>query len=150
MSKKRTLTDEEKIKIAEAKEELKQYREEVLYIQEKSDDIEEINSILEKTTTRLSKTKISNNNMSTDKFSNNIDKLNSLEKEIPERLEKLLTMKFNIDEKIDKLKYPERDVLFLRYTRGKSWREITSSLKFESDRRTFQIHGDALLKYSKI
>ena len=53
MSKKRILTDEEKTKIAEAKEELKQYREEVLYIQEKSDDVEEINSILEKTTTKL-------------------------------------------------------------------------------------------------
>lgn len=149
MSKKRILTDEEKEKIQEAKEELKKYREEVLYIQEKSDDVEEINSILEKTTTRLSKTKTSNTSMSTDKFSNSIDKLNSLEKEIPERLEKLLTMKFIIDEKIDKLKYPERDVLFLRYTRGKEWHHIAKDLKYDI-RYVHKIHSEALYLYSNL
>lgn len=150
MSKKRILTDEEKQKIQEVKQELQKYRKEVLYIQEKEADIEETKAFLERTTTRLSKTKTSNNSMTTDKFSDQIDKINEMDKEIPERLAKMLEMKFEIDKEIDKLEYPERDVLFMRYTRGQSWRYIMNALKIETERRVYQIHGDALYNYSKI
>lgn len=147
---KRILTEEEKQKIQEAKEELREYRKDVKYIQEKEDDIEEVKGFLEKTTTRLSKTKTSNNSMSTDKFSDSLDKIDELEKEIPDRMVKLLEKKFEIDTKIDKLEYPHRDVLFMRYSRGKSWRYIIGELGIETERRVYQIHGEALYKYSKL
>lgn len=150
MSKKRILTDEEKEKIQESKEELKRYRKEIKYIQEKEDDIEETKAFLERTTTRLSKTKTSNNSITTDKFSDQIDKINKIDKEIPNRLAEMLEMKLRIDEKIDKLEYPERDVLFMRYSRGQNWKYIINALGLESERRVYQIHGDALYNYSKL
>ncbi len=136
--------------VEEAKQELKEYRENVKYIQEKQEDLEETQAILFKTTTRLSKTKTSNNSMSTDKFSDGIDRLNAIERETDKRLEELLIKKFVIDAKIEKLPFPHRDVLFMRYSRGKSWRRIRDELDFESDRRVYQIHGEALLLYAEL
>lgn len=133
--------------VEEAKKELKEYRENILYIKEQQEDIEELRGILEKTTTRLSPTKTDNNSMSTDKFSDGIDRI---EKDKNKRLAELITKKFIVDEKIDKLGYPHRDVLFMRYSRGKSWRYITQKLEFEDERRSYQIHGEALQKYAEL
>lgn len=140
----------EKAKVEEAKKELKEYRESILYIKEQQEDIEELRGILEKTTTRLSLTKTDNNSMSTDKFSDGIDRISRIEKEKDEKLVELLTKKFVVDEKIDKLEFPFRDVLFMRYSRGKSWRYITQKLGFDDDRRSYQIHGEALQKYAEL
>ena len=136
--------------VEEAKQELKEYRENILYIKEQQEDIEEIRGILEKTTTRLSPTKTDNNGMSTDKFSDGIDRIDRIEKDKNEKLAELLTKKFVIDSKIDKLEYPHRDVLFMGYSRGKSWRYITQKLGFDDDRRSYQIHGEALQRYAEL
>lgn len=137
-------------KIEEAKKELREYRENIKYIQEKSEDSEELRAILEKTTTRLSPTKTSNGSMSTDKFSDGLDRLDRIEQDRNNKLAELLTKKWLIDEKIDSLEYPYRDVLFMRYSRGKSWREITSILGYESERRVHQIHAKALPMYAEL
>lgn len=149
MSKKRILTDEEKMKIQEAKEELKRYRKEIKYIQEKEDDIEETKAFLERTTTRLSKTKTSNNSMTTDKFSDNIDKLNEIENEIPNKLYNLLKKKFMIEEKIEKLEQPYKNILFFRYARGKNWGNIANEMDY-TVKYIYELHGEALYQYSKI
>lgn len=139
----------EKAKVEEAKKELKEYRESILYIKEQQDDIEELRGILEKTTTRLSLSKTDNNSMSTDKFSDGIDRISRIEKEKDEKLVELLTKKFVVDEKIDKLEFPFRDVLFMRYSRGKSWEEIAQILKYDR-KYVFEIHGKALQKYANL
>lgn len=149
MSKKRILTEAEKIKIQEAKEELRNYKKEIEYIKEKEDDIEEIRELLEKTTTRFSKTKTSNNNMCTDKFSDGIDKLNELKKEIPDKLYKLLKKKFEIDSKIEQLEQPYKNILFYRYARGKSWNSIAKYMGYTVD-YVYDLHGEALYLYSKV
>ena len=136
--------------VEESKQELKEYRENILYIREQQEDIEETRAILEKTTTRLSLTKTDNNSMSTDKFSDGIDRISRIEQEKDKKLEELLTKKFVVDEKISKLEFPHRDVLFMRYSRGKSWRYITQRLGFDDDRRSYQIHGEALQKYANL
>lgn len=143
------LSEEQKEKIKEAKKELNEYRENIKYIQEKQEDVEEIRSVLVKTTTKLSPTKISNGSMSTDKFSDGLDRIEEIEKDKNKKLAELLTKKFVIDEKIDKLQYPHRDILFMRYARRKSWRDIATELDY-SDKHLFKIHGDALLKYSEL
>lgn len=133
----------------EAKKELKEYRENILYIKEQQEDIEELREILEKTTTRLSLTKTDNNSMSTDKFSDGIDRIDRIEKDKNQKLAELLTKKFVVDSKIDKLDYPHRDVLFMRYSRGKSWEEIARILKYDR-KYVFEVHGKALQKYAEL
>ena len=137
-------------KIEEAKKELREYRENIKYIREKQDDVEEMRQVLVKTTTRLSPTKVSNSSMSTDKFSDGLGRIEAIEKDKDEKLAELLTKKWIIDEKIDKLKYPYRDVLFMRYARGKSWREITDVLGYESERRVHQVHSKGLALYAEM
>ncbi len=136
--------------IEEAKKELREYRESIRYIREKDDDAEEIREVLVKTTTRLSPTKTSCNGMSTDKFSAGLDRIEKIENDRDNKLAELLTKKFVVDEKIDKLKYPYRDVLFMRYARGRSWRDITKILGYDSDKYIFRIHGKALVMYASL
>ena len=136
--------------VEEAKEELKEYRDNIGYIREKQEDEEELREVLVRTTTKFSKTKTSSNNIYTDRFSNGLDKINEIEKERNEKLVELLTKKFIIDEKIEKLKYPFRDVLFMRYARGKNWQLISEDLGFESSRHIFRIHGKALEMYAEL
>ncbi len=136
--------------VDEAKEELKEYRDNIGYIREKQEDEEELREVLVRTTTRFSKTKTSSNNIYTDRFSNGLDKINEIEKERNEKLKELLNKKFVIDEKIEKLKYPFRDVLFMRYARGKNWQLISDDLGFESSRHVFRIHGKALQMYAEL
>lgn len=135
--------------VEEAKKELKEYRESILYIKEQQEDIEELRGILEKTTTRLSLSKTDNNSMSTDKFSDGIDRISRIEQEKDKKLEELLLKKFVIDEKIDKLEFPFRDVLFMRYSRWKSWEEIARDMKYSLN-NVFKIHGKALQKYAEV
>lgn len=136
--------------VDEAKEELKEYRDNIGYIREKQEDEEELREVLVRTTTKFSKTKTSSNNIYTDRFSNGLDKINEIEKERNEKLVELLTKKFIIDEKIEKLKYPFRDVLFMRYARGKNLQLISEDLGFESSRHIFRIHGKALEMYAEL
>lgn len=136
--------------VDEAKEELKEYRDNIGYIREKQEDEEELREVLVRTTTKFSKTKTSSNNIYTDRFSNGLDKINEIEKERNEKLVELLTKKFIIDEKIEKLKYPFRDVLFMRYARGKNWQLISEDLGFESSRHIFRIRGKALEMYAEL
>lgn len=145
----RELTEEQKEKVKEAKKELNEYRENIKYVQEKQDDIEDIRNTLVKTTTKLSPTKTSSGSMSTDKFSDGLDRIEEIEKDKNKKLAELLTKKFIIDEKIDKLQYPHRDVLFMRYARRKTWRDIATELDYDV-RQIYRIHGKALLKYSEL
>ena len=92
--------------VEEAKQELREYRDNIKYIEEKQDDIEELHTRLEKVTTRMSLTRTSGGEISTDKFSDGISKLKTLEKEYGDKLQELLLKKFAIDEKIEKLEQP--------------------------------------------
>lgn len=136
-------------KTEEAKKELREYRENILYIREKQEDAEELTELMQKTTTRWSHTKTSNS-MCTDQLSDKLDRLEEIKKIKDQELEKLLLKKFVIDEKIDKLTYPYRDILFMRYSRGKSWREITNKLQFSSEDYIYKLHGKALQIYSQL
>lgn len=146
---KRNLTEEEKVKIQNAKQELREYRENLKYINEKQDDIEELKAILEKTTTRLSKTKASNNSMSTDKFSDGIDRLNELENTYDTKLQEILLKKLAIDDKIELVEQPYKNILFYRYARVKEWKDVAKELGYTIP-YVWELHGEALYLYSKI
>ncbi|MCI8654983.1 MAG: hypothetical protein HFJ48_03805 [Clostridia bacterium] len=145
---KRILTEEEKKKIAKAKKELNEYREDIKYIEGKLDDTEEVKSNVVRVTTSISFTK-TNSNSDTDKFSEAINKLEELKVDCTERMKILLIKKFEIDDKIEKLEQPYRNILFYRYTRRRAWNEVADELGYSRD-WVCELHGEALYLYSKI
>lgn len=146
---KRILTEEEKEKIAEAKKELNEYRANIKYIEEKLNDTEEVRTKVEKITPTLSLTKTNSSSESPDKFADAISKLEELKLDCTEKMQELLMKKFTIDDKIEKIEQPYRNVLFFRYTRGKEWKEVASELGYTED-YIYDLHGEALYLYSKL
>lgn len=146
---KRILTEEEKLKIAQAKQELNEYRENIKYIEEKINDTEEIKTRVEKVTSTLSLTKTNSSSESPDRFADAINRLEELKVDCTEKMKELLIKKFNIDDKIDSLEQPYRNVLFYRYTRGKSWQDVAKELGYTLD-YIYDLHGEALYLYSKL
>lgn len=149
MGKRKELTKEEKEKIEIAKQELKDYRENIKYIEEKMNDTEELKTKLEKITTTLSITKTNTSNIDTDKFADGINRLEDLKIDCNKKMEDLIVKKFAIDQKIENLEQPYRNILFFRYTRGKSWEKVAEDLGYTKD-YTCELHGKALYLYSKI
>lgn len=146
---KRILTDEEKQKIQEAKRELNEYRENIKYIEEKLNDTEEVKAKVEKITTTLSMTKTNSSSESNDKFGDAISKLEELKIDCTDKMQELLRNKFKIDDKIEEVEQPYRNILFCRYTRGMSWNEVSDKLKY-TVQYVWELHGEALYLYSKI
>lgn len=149
MGKRKELTKEEKEKIEIAKQELKDYRENIKYIEEKMNDTEELKTKLEKITTTLSITKTNTSNTETDKFADGINRLEELKIDCNKKMEDLIVKKFEIDQKIENLEQPYRNILFFRYTRGKSWEAVAENLGY-TRQYTCELHGKALYLYSKI
>lgn len=146
---KRKLTDEEKQAIAKAKEELRDYRYNIKYIEEKLQDIEETKALAVKVTPSLSPTKTNSANESIDKIGDSIARLDQLKNISDYKIKQLLLKKFDIDDKIESLKFPYRDILFYRYSRANSWADIATKIGY-SERWVLQLHGEALYFYSKI
>ena len=149
MSKKRILTDEEKEKIQESKKELNEYRDDIKYIADKLDDAEDIKTKMKKVTTILSSTKTNSSNENNDKFADALSKLEELEIDCTEKMKEALLKKFKIDEKIEKIEQPYKNILFYRYTKGMSWGEVSDKIGY-TIQYIWELHGEALYLYSKI
>lgn len=146
---KRQLTEDEKIAITKAKEELRDYRYNIRYIEEKLRDIEETKALAFKITPTLSPTKNNGSNINNDKIGDSIARLEQLKDISDYKIKQLLMRKFDIDDKIESLSFPYRDILFYRYTRANDWSEVAKKVGY-SERWTLQLHGEALYYYSKI
>lgn len=149
MIKRRILTEDELDKIEKSKKELKQYREDIKYIEEKLNDTEELRAKVEKVTTVLSLTKTNSSSDSPDKFADAISKLEELKIDCSDRMKDLLIKKFKIDDKIDMMEQPYKNILFYRYSRGKNWNDVANELGYTRD-YACELHGEALYLYSKI
>lgn len=149
MSKKRILTEEEKAKIQEAKKELNEYRENIKYVEDKLEDTEEVKAKVEKITTTYSEIKTNSSSESNDKFADAISRLDELKIGMTEKMEKVLLDKFRIDEKIEKIEQPFKNVLFYRYTKGFEWNEVARKMGYSRD-YVCELHGEALYLYTKI
>lgn len=149
MSKKRILTEEEKQKIQEAKKELNEYRENIKYVEDKLDDTEEVKAKVEKITTTYSETKTNSSSESADKFADAISQLEELKIDLTEKMKQVLFDKFIIDDKIEKVEQPYKNILFYRYTKGMSWNKVAEKMGYTRE-YVCVLHGDALYFYSKI
>lgn len=148
--KKRILTDEEKQKIKLVKKELNQYKNDSKYVLEKLNDAEETKTTLEKVTSVLVPGKTFSAGGSKDKFADGVNKLDILRKQCGTRMEKLLQKKFDIDDKIDVLPTPYRDILFYRYARGFKWSEVAEKINYDKDYVYDELYQEALFLYSKL
>lgn len=135
--------------VQEAKQELKDYRDSIAYVREKQEDLEELRAFLEKTTTRLSKTKTSSNSMSGDKMSDGISRMEAIQKEYDKKLQELLLKKFVVDDKIEKLEEPYKSILFYRYSRRMPWQQVARKIDY-SIQDTYRKHGKALQLYANL
>lgn len=146
---KRILTEDEKTKLAEAKVELSEYRENIKYIEERLNDTEEIKAKVQKVTTTMSMIKTNSSSESMDKFGDAINRLEELKVDCTEKMKELLLNKFRIDDKIEQIGQPYRNILFYRYVRGKSWVDIAENLGYTRE-YVCDMHGEALYLYSKV
>lgn len=149
MSKKRILTEEEKQKIQEAKKELNEYRENIKYVEDKLEDTEEVKAKVEKITTTYSDTKTNSSSESNDKFADAINRLDELKLGLTEKMKEVLIKKFIIDDKIEKIEQPYKNVLFYRYTKGMSWNMVADKMGY-AVQYIWELHSEALYFYSKI
>lgn len=143
------LTIEEKEKIKKAKEELNQYMHNIKYITEKLNDTEELRSILEKVTSVLSPTKNFNAG-NKDKFVDALSELEDIERYLDYNINKILEEKFKVDNKIDSVEQPYKNVLFYKYTRGKDWNDVAQELGYTREYICSDLHPKALYLYSKL
>ena len=148
MSKKRILTDEEKEKIQEAKKELNDYIYNKRLIDKKIEDIIERKTLIEKITVELSNLphgskKIQDTQSET--LVEVIDLTNSLELYIKELKEKTII----IEQKIDKLEQPFKNILYFKYIKGFNLTEVSNEINKEYD-YTRKLHNIAIYKYSRI
>lgn len=146
---KRNLTEDEKEKIAQAKMELNEYRDNIKYIDGKLEDVEEVKGRVEKITPTISLTKTNSSRKSQDKFADAISRLEELKIECTEKMKELLVKKFKIDDKIELLEQPYRNVLFFRYTRRMNWDDVAKQLGYTRE-YVCELHGEALYLYSKL
>lgn len=149
MAKKRILSDEEKTKIKQAKKELKQYQNNIRYITAKLNETEEIRAVLEKVTTILTPGKSFTGGESPDRFADGISKIEELRGKLSKRTIELMEIKFEVEDKIDSLPYPYRDILFYKYTKNMSWREIAGEINYDIRYLENELYREAIYLYSK-
>lgn len=150
MAKKRILSDVEKNKKKQAKKELKQFRKDFSYITEKIYATEKTKSLLEKVTTVLAENKTYSKGGSPDKFADGISELEELKGKLGDKALELLKIKKRIEDKIDLLPSPYRDILYYKYISDKNWVEIADEIHYDPRYIKNELHEEALYIYSQI
>lgn len=134
--------------LEKSKRELKNYIYNKKWIQEKLEDIKERRTLLDKITNTLSdmpKGKSSITDPSAEKLVNIIDNTNETKKYIKELQEKQI----KIENKIERLDQPYKNILYFRYIKGYNLTEVSNAINKEYD-YTRKLHGFALIEYTRL
>ena len=126
------------------KQELKDYIYDKKWIEERLEDIKERKSLLEKITNTLTDMPKGSPKV-TDP---NIEILASImddTAEVEKYIQDLKKRQIEIENKIDKLEQPYRNILYFRYIKGHNLTEVSGEIEEEYD-YTRKLHGIALLK----
>lgn len=130
------------------KQELKDYIYDKKWIEERLEDIKERKSLLEKITNTLTDMPKGSPKV-TDP---NIEILASImddTAEVEKYIQDLKKRQIEIENKIDKLEQPYRNILYFRYIKGHNLTEVSGEIEEEYD-YTRKLHGIALLKYAQL
>jgi len=137
-----------KVKIQEAKTELSGYIYNKRLIDERLEDIKERRALLEKVTLELSNLPHGGKkiyDVQADSLAEVIDLTNDLELYIKELKQNAII----IEQKIDKLEQPFKNILYFRYIKGYNLTEISDEIDKEYD-YTRKLHNIAICKYAGI
>lgn len=142
--------------ISEARQELRDYQDNCKYLRRKREDIERLRSRLTNATIRLTGIPGAHNNRSFEEAAIILaDVTNEHEGMFADSEQKRLT----VERKINQLRQPYRNVLYLRYIRGLGWKEISKEMGYDQDyisrdhygqRTATGIHGTALRLYADL
>lgn len=130
------------------KQELKDYIYNKKWIEERLEDIKERRSLLDKITTTLSETPKGSSKV-TDTNIENLVKIMDDTNEIEKYIKDLKEKQIKIENKIDKIEQPYKNILYFRYIKGYNLTEVSGEIEEEYD-YTRKLHGIALIKYAKI
>ena len=119
------------------KQELKNYIYDKRWIEERLEDIKERRSLLDKIT------KVTDPNIES------LVKIMDDTEEIEKYIQDLRKKQIEIENKIDKLDQPYRNILYFRYIKGHNLTEVSGEIEEEYD-YTRKLHGIALLKYAQL
>lgn len=136
------------ITIEEAKQELREYVYNKKWIEEKLIDIKERRTLLDNITSTISDMPRGTAKV-VDKKAEELSKIMDDTNELQKYIENLRNKQFEIENKIDKVEQPYKNILYFRYIRGYNLTEVSNEIEEEYD-YTRKLHGIALVKYSKV
>lgn len=137
-----------KDKIFEAKQELKDYIYNKKWIEERLEDIKERKSLLDKITTTISDMPKGSSEI-VDSKAESLAKILDDTEDTKKYIKQLKEKQIKIENKIDKIEQPYKNILYFRYIRGYNLTEVSNEIDEEYD-YTRKLHGTALIKYARL
>lgn len=119
-------------------------------IDSKLEQLEALKSLSMKVTSSFTKEKISGGNIEKSKMESTIVKVIDLENEINADIDRLINLKKNIQNTINKMEDINQQLLLeLRYLSRKGWDEIAALMGYDP-RTVYRMHGKALKEFEKM
>ena len=119
-------------------------------IDSKLEQLETLKSLAMKVTSSFTKEKISGGNIEKSKMESTMVKVIDLEHEINADIDRLVNLKKDIQDTINKMDDINQQLLLeLRYLSGKGWDEIAASMGYDP-RTVYRIHGKALKEFERM
>ncbi len=124
--------------------ELESYKYEYQYFQEKSKEIEKLKKEIQKSYDRLSQMK--ENKIDTFELNKQIERIIEKQTREEDALLIIISKKQEIENKINRLPQPYKNILFLKYINLNTFDEIALKMNY-STKRIYQLHKIALQIY---
>ena len=119
-------------------------------IKSKLEQLDTLRALAMKVGANLTEEKVSGGNNTKSHMENTVAKIVDLEKEIDGDIDRLVGLKAEIMETINRVDDPiSQIILELRYVNGKGWDEIARDIRFDI-RTAFRVHGKALKEIEEI
>lgn len=142
------MTREQKDQLEKSKKELKDYIYDKKWVDERLEDIKERRGLIDKITHTLSDMPKGSPKVQDGQAESLVD-LIDLTNEMENYLKELRIKQINIENKINKLSQPYKNILYFRYIRGYNLTEVANEIEAEYD-YTRKLHGAALIKYAQL
>lgn len=132
----------------ETKRELGAYLQDKKLLKEKEDDLEELITRATKITTELSDIPKGTPQLQ-DKMAELASQIVDMKNEKYGQIIKMYKTKKQIEDKIDLLEQPYRNILYFKYIKGKNLTEVANVIGYNY-KWTCEMHGYALKKYKEL
>ena len=132
----------------ETKYELSSYINDKKLLKEKEAELEELITKATKITTELSDMPKGSGEIQ-DKMAQYVSQIVDLKKEKYEQIINMYKTKKKIENKIDKLEQPYKNILYFKYIKGENLTKVANKIGYNY-KWTCQLHGQALMNYRNL